>query len=57
VSDKAKAQNLAFPDDEGLVVRGQALMWTANGLFLAGALAAAGAATWWALLPPGESEP
>jgi hypothetical protein len=34
---RAEAQQLTFPADSGLLLRGQVYAWTANGLYLAGA--------------------
>lgn len=47
VEARAKAQQLAFPQDSDLLLRGQVYAWTANGLYLVGAGAlAAGAVLW-----------
>lgn len=54
VEARAKEQQLWFPRDSGLMLRGQVLAWTANGLIVVGlGLGAAAAAL--ALLP-GEAE-
>lgn len=55
VEARAKEQQLWFPRDTGLMLRGQVLAWTANGLMLVGA-GALGAAATLALLPGDEGE-
>jgi PEGA domain len=50
---RAEKQQLLFPRDEGLLLRGTVLAWTANGLYLLGA---AGLATGVALLVMGPGE-
>ncbi len=53
---RAKEQQLMFPRDTGLLVRGQALAWTADGLYLAGLGALGAAALMYVLAPaPGAA--
>ena len=53
--NRAKAQQLAFPQDSGLLLRGQVFAWTADGLYVAGVVTGGiGAAMWLLHAPPSE---
>ncbi|MBI1946119.1 MAG: PEGA domain-containing protein [Deltaproteobacteria bacterium] len=56
VQARAEEQQLLFPRDAGLLLRGQILAWTADGLYLVG-LGALGVAGALALLTPAEPQP
>lgn len=49
VETRAKAQQLSFPADSDLLLRGQIYAWTANGLYLVGAGALAAGGVLWLL--------
>lgn len=56
VEKRAAAQQLTFPQDSGLVLRGQVFAWTANALYAAGAIGLAAGGVLW-LLPGGGEAP
>lgn len=54
IEERARAQQLTFPADSDLMLRGQVLSWAANGLYVAGAAALGLAALLWMQAPPDD---
>jgi hypothetical protein len=55
VEARANVQQLAFPQNSDLLLRGQALAWTADGLYLGGVVAGAAAVALWVLETPPDA--